>query len=46
VLAHCLAEGQQFMVPNKRTALVAMLTFLEANGLCVGAPDAELADSD
>ncbi len=32
VLAHGIAEGQQFIDGNKRTALVAMLTFLEING--------------
>ena len=32
-LAHAIAEGQQFIDGNKRTALVAMLTFLEINGL-------------
>jgi death-on-curing protein len=33
VLAHGIAEGQHFIDGNKRTALVAMLTFLEINGL-------------
>jgi death on curing protein len=43
-LAHAIAEGQQFIDGNKRTALVAMLTFLEINGLRVEAADRELAD--
>jgi prophage maintenance system killer protein len=37
-------RGQQFIDGNKRTALVAMLTFLEVNGLRVEATDRELAD--
>jgi death on curing protein len=44
VLAHGIAEGQHFIDGNKRTALVAMLTFLEINGWRVKAPDPELAD--
>jgi death-on-curing protein len=44
VLAHGIAEGQQFIDGNKRTALVAMLTFLEINGVEVDASDPELAD--
>ena len=43
VLAHGLAESQAFLDGNKRLALVAMLTFLEANGYRVQAADAELA---
>jgi death on curing protein len=43
-LAHGIAEGQQFVDGNKRTALVAMLTFLEINGIRVRASDRELAD--
>jgi death on curing protein len=43
VLAHGIAEGQLFIDGNKRTALVAMLTFLEINGLRVEATDPELA---
>ncbi len=43
VLAHGLAEGQQFIDGNKRTALVAMLTFLEVNGFRVEANDPEMA---
>lgn len=44
VLAHGIAEGQPFIDGNKRTALVAMLTFLEINRLRVAASDPELAD--
>jgi death on curing protein len=44
VLAHGIAEGQQFIDGNKRTALIAMLTFLEINGWRIEAKDRELAD--
>jgi death on curing protein len=44
VLAHGIAESQAFLDGNKRLALVAMLTFLEANGQRVDATDPELAD--
>jgi death-on-curing protein len=44
VLAHGIAQGQQFIDGNKRTALVAMLVFLEINGWRVDASDPELAD--
>jgi death-on-curing protein len=44
VLAHGIAESQPFLDGNKRLALVAMLTFLEANGYRVDATDPELAD--
>jgi death on curing protein len=44
VLAHGIAETQPFIDGNKRTALVAMLTFLELNGHRVAATDRELAD--
>ena len=44
VLAHGIAEGQHFIDGNKRTALVAMPTYLEINGLRVKASDRELAD--
>ena len=44
VLAHGIAESQPFIDGNKRLALVAMLTFLEANGYRVDARDPELAD--
>jgi hypothetical protein len=33
VLAHGIAEGQSFLDGNKRVALIAMLTFLEVNGI-------------
>lgn len=42
-LAHGTAESQTFIDGNKRLALVAMLTFLEVNGVRVEAPDPELA---
>lgn len=32
VLAYCIAESQAFVDGNKRTALVATLTFLKVNG--------------
>lgn len=44
VLAHGIAEGQQFIDGNKRTALIAMLAFLEINGWRVEASDSELAE--
>lgn len=44
VLAHGIAETQPFLDGNKRTALVAMLTFLEVNGCRVRATDPELAE--
>jgi death-on-curing protein len=44
VLAHGIAEGQQFIDGNKRTALIAMLVFLEINGWGIDASDPELAD--
>ena len=44
VLAHGIAESQPFIDGNKRMALVAMLTFLEINGLRVEVSDPELAD--
>jgi death on curing protein len=44
VLAHGLAEGQFFIDGNKRIGLVAMLTFLEINGVRIEATDRELAD--
>lgn len=43
VLAHGIAERQAFLDGNKRTALVAMLAFLEINGYRVDASDPELA---
>lgn len=44
VLAHGIAESQQFIDGNKRMALIAMLVFLEINGWRVEASDRELAD--
>jgi prophage maintenance system killer protein len=41
---HGIGEGQQLIDGNKRTALVASLTFLEINGITVKASDRELAD--
>lgn len=43
-LAHGIAEGQPFIDGNKRTALLAMLLFLSANGSAVSVTQAELAD--
>lgn len=43
VLAHGIAETQPFVDGNKRTALIAMLTFLELNGSKLVAADPELA---
>ncbi len=43
MLAHGIGEGQHFVDGNKRTALVAMLTFLEINDLSVRVSDSELA---
>jgi death-on-curing protein len=43
VLAHGIAEGQPFFDGNKRTALVALLTFLAINGTTTLASDGELA---
>lgn len=44
VLAHGIAEGQQFIDGNKRTALVALLTFLGVNGMGIEASERQLAD--
>lgn len=44
MLAHGIAETQPFVDGNKRTALVAMLTFLELNGHRVKATDREPAN--
>jgi len=43
VLAHGIAESQALLDGNKRLALVAMLTFLEANGYRIAAADSQLA---
>lgn len=44
VLAHGIAEGRHFLDGNKRTALVAMRTFLSINGYDVDASQRERAD--
>ncbi|HEX9481325.1 MAG TPA: type II toxin-antitoxin system death-on-curing family toxin [Solirubrobacteraceae bacterium] len=44
VLAHGIAESRCFIDGNKRTALIAMLVFLEINGWRLEASDPELAD--
>jgi death on curing protein len=44
VLAHGIAESQCFIDGNKRTALIAMLVFLEINGWRVDASDPVLAE--
>jgi death-on-curing protein len=44
ILAHGIAQSQCFVDGNKRTALVAMTTFLALNGWDVGLPDSRLAD--
>lgn len=43
VLAHGVAESQLFIDGNKRTAMMAMLTFLDVNGWQVTADDPTLA---
>jgi death-on-curing protein len=42
-LAHGIAESQLFVDGNKRTALLALDTFLRANGFTVNVPDAAIA---
>jgi death-on-curing family protein len=44
VLAHGIAEGQHFVEGNKRTALAAMLLFLDQNGYALTASQPERAD--
>ncbi len=44
VLAHGIAEGQHFLERNKRTALVALRTFLSINGYAVDASQEERAN--
>lgn len=44
VLAHGISEGQYFLDGNKRTALVAMTTFLAMNGADVALGDGRLAE--
>ncbi len=43
VLAHGIAEGQHFLEGNKRTALVALRTFLSINGYDVNASQEDKA---
>lgn len=43
-LAHAIAEGQPFLEGNKRTALIALRTFLAINGYEVTASQEERAD--
>ena len=43
VLAHGIAEGQSFVDGNKRTALVALVTFLELNGYTIATSEGVLA---
>lgn len=45
VLAHGIAESQCFVDGNKRTALVAALTFLKVNGQNVPAAENRLYDA-
>lgn len=42
-LAHGIAESQLFVDGNKRTALLALDTFLRANGFAVDVPDPVIA---
>ena len=42
-LAHGIAESQLFVDGNKRTALLALDTFLRANGFAIDVPDETLA---
>ena len=44
VLVHGIAEGQHFLEGNKRTALVALRTFLAINGYGVDATQEERAN--
>ena len=45
ILAYCLAENQVFVDGNKRTALVAALTFLKVNGYAVPPAEDRLYDA-
>ncbi len=45
VLAYCIAESQIFIDGNKRTALVAALTFLKVNGHEVPAAEERLYEA-
>ena len=44
VLAHGVAQSQSFLDGNKRTALIAMTTFLALNGWDVALPESRLAE--
>ena len=44
VLAHGIAESQVFVDGNKRTALIALLTFLDINGWMLDTDDVTLAE--
>lgn len=43
ILAHGIAQSQSFLDGNKRSALLAMTTFLALNGWNVDVPDPRLA---
>jgi len=43
ILAHGVAQSQSFLDGNKRTALIALTTFLALNGWDVDVPDPQLA---
>lgn len=43
IVAHGIAQSQSFIDGNKRTALIAMTTFLALNGWNVDVPDLHLA---
>ncbi len=43
ILAHGIAQSQSFLDGNKRSALLAMTTFLALNGWDVDVPDPRLA---
>lgn len=44
VLGHGIAQAQAFIDGNKRAALMAVLVFLDINGVAVVATDPQLAD--
>ncbi len=44
MLAHGISEAQAFIDGNKRTALIAIDAFLEANGFLIDAPEPERAN--
>ena len=43
ILAHGIAQNQSFLDGNKRTAVIAMSTFLALNGWDVDVPNSRLA---